>query len=181
MSQPSQRNELLRAASNVVREKGAASLTLDAVAASAGASKGGVLYHFPTKAALIGALIDTEISAFEAAIEAALASEKPGRGAYARAYARATVAAAGEAMAGLDGVLAAVAFDDGILDPYRAKTAEWRGRMVADGLDPSVAELVRLASDGLFYGAAMGAAIPSGAGLGAFLDLILDLAKGGSE
>ena len=34
------------------------SLTLDAVGAATGVSKGGVLYHFPTKEALVAALVE---------------------------------------------------------------------------------------------------------------------------
>ena len=41
-----------------IRRDGAAALTLDAVAAEAGVSKGGVLYHFGSKRALIDGLLD---------------------------------------------------------------------------------------------------------------------------
>ena len=40
------RKRLLDAAAAVVRRDGAGALTLDAVAAEAGVSKGGLLYHF---------------------------------------------------------------------------------------------------------------------------------------
>src|SRR5687767_7614478 len=52
------RQRLLEAANRIVRRDGGARLTLDAVAAEAGVSKGGVLYHFPNKDALIGAMLD---------------------------------------------------------------------------------------------------------------------------
>lgn len=47
---------MLDAAQAVVLAKGAGSLTLDAVAKQAGASKGGVMYNFPSKQALLAAL-----------------------------------------------------------------------------------------------------------------------------
>jgi AcrR family transcriptional regulator len=47
---------MLDAAQAVVLKQGAASLTLDAVAREAQVSKGGVMYHFPTKQALLTAL-----------------------------------------------------------------------------------------------------------------------------
>src|SRR5215208_3308653 len=53
MPRPSRRAELLDAAIAVIRRDGAQRLTLDAVAAEAGVSKGGVLYHFGSNAALI--------------------------------------------------------------------------------------------------------------------------------
>jgi AcrR family transcriptional regulator len=179
MNHPSQRSAFLRAAEDLVRDRGAAALTLDSVAARSGASKGGILYHFPTKAALVGALIDSEIEAFESAIDRALASEKSGRGAYARAYARATVEGVALAGAGLAGVLAAVANDESVLETYRAKTAQWRSRMIEDGLDQAIADLIRLAADGLYYSAAIGAALPSASELDALFEVILALAKEG--
>lgn len=58
--QPTRRNARLRimeAAAALAHEIGPARLSLDAVAERAGLSKGGLLYHFPTKASLILALV----------------------------------------------------------------------------------------------------------------------------
>ncbi|KKB08330.1 TetR/AcrR family transcriptional regulator [Devosia chinhatensis] len=52
------RSALLDAAERVVLREGAGQLTMDAVAAEAGVSKGGVLYAFPSKDALIDALFN---------------------------------------------------------------------------------------------------------------------------
>jgi AcrR family transcriptional regulator len=54
---PNSRENMLDAAQEVVLEFGAARLTLDAVAKQAGVSKGGVMYNFPTKEALLSAMI----------------------------------------------------------------------------------------------------------------------------
>jgi len=51
------RERLLDAAERVVVESGATHLTLDAVAKSAGVSKGGLLYHFPSKEALLEGML----------------------------------------------------------------------------------------------------------------------------
>ncbi|MFO8113317.1 MAG: TetR/AcrR family transcriptional regulator [Desulfosalsimonadaceae bacterium] len=51
------REVILDAAEAVVIEKGAAHLTLDAVSLKAGVSKGGLLYHFGTKSALLQAMM----------------------------------------------------------------------------------------------------------------------------
>ena len=58
MSRPSARERLLDAAVAVVRRDGAQALTLDAVAAEAGVSKGGLLYHFRSKRDLLDALVE---------------------------------------------------------------------------------------------------------------------------
>ena len=66
MARPSKRAALLDAAVAVIRRDGARALTLDAVAAEAGVSKGGVLYHFNTKRALIDGLLARWLDDFEA-------------------------------------------------------------------------------------------------------------------
>lgn len=52
---------ILDAASQVVEEQGAGHLTIDAVAETAGLSKGGVLHHFPNKHALLSGMLDRVI------------------------------------------------------------------------------------------------------------------------
>jgi AcrR family transcriptional regulator len=58
---PSARGALLDAAASLVLETGARRLTLEAVAARAGISKGGLLYHFPTKEDLLAAMVQRHI------------------------------------------------------------------------------------------------------------------------
>jgi len=64
---------MLQAAEAVVLEEGAGNLTLDAVARRAGVSKGGVIYNFRSKDALLEAmverLIDHSITAHQIAID----------------------------------------------------------------------------------------------------------------
>ncbi|WP_417671844.1 TetR/AcrR family transcriptional regulator [Roseibium sp.] len=67
----SSRIEILDAAIDLVREAGALSLTIDAVAERSGFSKGGVLYNFPSKDALIQAMVQLVADRFGADIEQA--------------------------------------------------------------------------------------------------------------
>jgi AcrR family transcriptional regulator len=63
------RERLLEAAEWLTLRDGVAKMTLDAVSREAGVSKGGLLYHFPTKIALIGGMIERFIERFEGDIE----------------------------------------------------------------------------------------------------------------
>jgi AcrR family transcriptional regulator len=56
--QPVARAKLLDAFTRLLLEKGERSATLDAVAAAAGVSKGGLLYHFKSREALVVGLAD---------------------------------------------------------------------------------------------------------------------------
>jgi AcrR family transcriptional regulator len=63
------REAVLDAAEALVLDMGAAHLTMDAVAARAAVSKGGVLHHFPTKSALIIAMLERLLAAFRSDME----------------------------------------------------------------------------------------------------------------
>ena len=65
------KDAILDAAEAIVREQGAAHLTLDAAAERAGMSKGGVLYHFQTKDSLLVALVQRMTQAFQGLYEEA--------------------------------------------------------------------------------------------------------------
>lgn len=67
------RDQILDAAERVVIREGAAQLTIDAVAAEAGVSKGGVLYSFASKDALIDALYRRILASFDAIADRVIA------------------------------------------------------------------------------------------------------------
>lgn len=70
---------ILDAAENVLRRVGARGLTIDAVAAEAALSKGGVLHHYASKEALIRALVARKIRRLREGIAAHEAQLGPGQ------------------------------------------------------------------------------------------------------
>lgn len=88
--QPEQfRAHLLKVAVELVVNEGYESLTLDKVARRAGVSKGGLQYHFSSKAALLQGVYDSLCAIFEPMFNEALAREPEGPKRYTRAYIRA--------------------------------------------------------------------------------------------
>ncbi|MFM7414309.1 MAG: helix-turn-helix domain-containing protein, partial [Alphaproteobacteria bacterium] len=67
---------ILDAAENLIIARGVAAMTLEAVAREAGVSKGGLLYHFASKEALLEALLG-RLSAFIAQEFAACVAAQP--------------------------------------------------------------------------------------------------------
>ncbi|WP_110589922.1 TetR/AcrR family transcriptional regulator [Microbacterium suaedae] len=65
MSRPSARQEVEEAALRVASRVGLGALTYEAVATEAGKTKGGILYHFPSKEDLARAVIERLIGAWE--------------------------------------------------------------------------------------------------------------------
>ena len=153
------RDRILDAAESIVIRAGVARLTLDAAAAEAGLSKGGVLYHFGTRDALVSAMVERLVEAFDAdlAEEAAAdeRSEPTAAGRYVRSYVRATVRPSRTAedirreRAGA-AVLAAMACEPQLLEPLRRSFDRWQERLADDGVDPVRATVARLAADGLW-------------------------------
>lgn len=157
------RPEILQAAGRVVLASGVGALTLDAVAREAGVSKGGLLYHFPSKDALITGMIEHLLAEFDQALEAAMAAEPAGQpGRWLRAYIRATVALHQPDSQLTATLIAAVASEARLLAPVRARYAAWQRQAEADGLDPARATVVRMAVDGLWFADMFGLAPPSG-------------------
>jgi AcrR family transcriptional regulator len=73
-------NIIIDAAEAVVIEAGASHMTLDAVAAKAGVSKGGLLHHFPNKVALLVAMVERQIKMHQDARKKILKSVPGGPG-----------------------------------------------------------------------------------------------------
>lgn len=71
---PDSKSEILTAAIEVIRRSGAQNFTIDAVAEESGFSKGGVLYNFPTKDALITGMVGFLGGQFETDVLAARAA-----------------------------------------------------------------------------------------------------------
>jgi AcrR family transcriptional regulator len=170
VARPSRRRELLDAAITVIRRDGARALTLDAVAAEAGASKGGVLYHFGSKRALIDGLVTCWLDEFDARLAG---------GDLATAYVRASdiSGARPEESASEFGVLAALIEDPEVLETVRGRYAEWMNRMLGGALPREDAWLVRLAADGLWYSDLLGIAPPQGEDRRRVLERLLALAQ----
>jgi len=148
------RARILCAAEDLVIRDGVARLTLEAAAHEAGVSKGGVLYHFRSRDALVTAMIDRFVESFDSDLERYGASGgKPGD--FLCAYLEATVAPVAEPGDVRErrlgaALLAGITADPELLAPLRQRFAGWQAAAEADGLDPALATVVRLAVDGLW-------------------------------
>jgi AcrR family transcriptional regulator len=148
------RQRALTAALTIAQRDGAAALTIDAVAREARLSKGGVLHHFPSKEALVLAMVERLVLEFEAATLVLAEADRDPIGRYTRAFLTAmsspTITAAGRAL------LAVVAVDPGLLDPLRASYKRCYERLARDGIDPVDAHVCQLVADALWMNAVFG-------------------------
>ncbi len=156
-------DRLLNAAEQVVARNGVSNLTLDAVAREAGVSKGGLLYHFPSKSALITAIVERLARRCDAEHALALEKEPPAPGAFTRAYLNARMRPRDPHEELIQtALLAAAGTDSHYLDAFRKRLSEWQLRLQDDGIDPVAAMIIRLAIDGLCMGELLDIPVPTG-------------------
>ena len=158
------RETLLDAAHRVMQRDGAGKLTLDAVAKEAGVSKGGLLYHFPSKGDLLRAVVRHGMQETEDAWERAL-GPNPARGAFARQFLRTTMAN-GEPMKCpppremVWSMLGAAANDPTLLQPANEMHARLQARLEDEVGDPDVAMILHLVGHGLWSAELFGCDVP---------------------
>jgi AcrR family transcriptional regulator len=150
----SREDVLLDAAEAVIVRDGIASLTLEAVAAQAGASKGGLLHHFPNKDRLVEALVVRTAAAIRAHHDQAYLSTPEGPGRMARALLDATLRDMNEwcvgCRQGSAAAFAALAHNPSLIEPMRAAYGDLHRRVAEDGLPEGVGDAVVAAIDGLW-------------------------------
>ncbi len=125
--------------------------SLSAVAAEAGVSKGGLLHHFPSKEALLRGLSESLIDRFEDQLIVEMAKEPEGTpGRFARAYIN-TAFSDEYGSSQISPIL--LAFNRYSADggPVESRFKAFQHRLENDGLDPTAANLIRMAIDGMLY------------------------------
>lgn len=174
ISQTNTRQLILQAANRLVLEKGVTHLTLEAVAKKAGVSKGGLLYHFPSKEDLIKNLIEHLNAQFEGEVARQLNLETAAKpagaddqaaGSWLRAFVRATFDAnklENNWLGSSAAILAAISTNPHLLEPFRQSFAGYQQHAEQDGLDPVLATVIRLAADGLWLAELFELAPPGG-------------------
>ncbi|MGO4388975.1 TetR/AcrR family transcriptional regulator [Microvirga sp. 2YAF29] len=147
----SSREKILDAAAELVAEIGAGRLTLDAVAERAGLSKGGLLYNFPTKDALLQAMIQRMIDQVTESRETLRSELEPGPNLEARLAATTLLkmCCGGKMQEIATGLMVATAENPRLLDPVRTVIVETLQRIKSDSDDLDSALLGWLAVEGL--------------------------------
>lgn len=175
MSRPPRARDLvLDAFEGLLLGDGGKSATMDATAHAAGVSKGGLLYHFPSKDALeaglvarLDALVTADIARIEAAPEGPVAYFLRSSVMDDDPLDRAIIAVSRLAQAGNAEAAAAL----------HAMRVRWEDVIRPHVRDQAALDLVVLLSDGLYFNNALGVAeaaatVPRGADLDALIALV---------
>ena len=144
------REKIIDIAEQVVIEHGARHLTFDVLAAKSGISRGGLLYHFPHKEALLKAMLDRHIER-SAESRAKKRSELP-KGAEREIVAHVLSALERKVKrqnVGATAFFALAAHDPGLLAPIKERYRTFMRELTRSGLRFDRAAAIALATDGL--------------------------------
>jgi AcrR family transcriptional regulator len=159
------RDRLLDAAEAVVIERGVNAMTLEAVAARAKVSKGGLLYHFPSKEAVVQGMVSRVASIVQERFASGLASEAPGPGRHARTMLGLMMDTEGSLFPRLQRVagplLGAISSNPEMLEPMQRFFKRVFQGMLDDGLPSDRSWLVLAALDGIKFWRVFGILQPS--------------------
>lgn len=143
----STRRRLIESALRVLQTQGIGGLALDAVARDAGVSKGGLLHHFPSKDALIEALLRQLFEDFAVRAQHYYEQDPATPGRWLRAYVRATFDDEPPPLELSAMLLLALSEQTGLVALIRADFAEWEQRLLNDGVPVARALVIRQAAD----------------------------------
>jgi AcrR family transcriptional regulator len=144
-------HRILEAAIDYVQAQGGGQFSLDAIAKHAGVSKGGLLYNFPSKQALIRSMVQYHIDGTREniATEEQKLADDPYRHKLMRAFLKGLCSKFKEDNKAASGMLAAIADDPSLLDPVRVFHKDMYTRIQDESEDPELATLVYLAVEGI--------------------------------
>ncbi|SJZ91282.1 transcriptional regulator, TetR family [Marinactinospora thermotolerans DSM 45154] len=176
---PSSKTAILDAALRVVDREGGADISYEAVASESGLTKAGVMYHFPTRDALMLAVVEHAALRWERALLEVLDVPFEQAGARERIRAYATVAARPDALSPADFfVYFEALYHPALAEPWKRVFSRWFA------FDPQASAderarltLARLAADGLWVATTTDVLAPEERDRQAVIDLLLRLTE----
>lgn len=135
------KEKILFEANKVIAKKGLNSFTLEEVAKEAGISKGGLLYHFPSKDKLIQGLIQFYMEQFENKID---------KKRWLKSLVKEHFNYDSENSPCITGLLAAVAMNQELLEPVKENNKKLLER-INDSKDPVMGMIIYLACYGMAF------------------------------
>ncbi|RFU66610.1 TetR/AcrR family transcriptional regulator [Peribacillus glennii] len=171
------RDHILLEACRLVSRDGVSNLTLEKVAKEAGVSKGGLLYHFPSKETLIKGMIDDMLKRSYQDIDYYLSKENDEPGKWLRAFIQTTFKEVGRKDLISPGLMSMLLANTELLDSWRKTYADWTENIENDNQDLLIASIVRLACEGLWFTDLLGFSPVQGEFRQQILNTLVELTK----
>lgn len=178
---PNSRDHILDAALLVTARDGAGNLTLDKVAAECGLSKGGLLYNYPSKEALLQAMLQRLLNSHRERMALEYETLKGQPEATLRAFLRAWKHDEQISTDASLAIIAAAAQNPGLLQPLKEHFRDIYSRVCRESHNRELALMIWAAADGLLLHRIMDVAPYSREEKAAMFDAMLRLAGEDSE
>ena len=146
----SARERIIDVAEQIVIGEGASHMTMDAVAAKAGVSKGGLIYHFHSQRDLLQAMIDRFVDRVDAHMNHARAQLPESSARNIMAYVQTWFAIGGDYRRTASALLAAMAREPELLQSVRQKHRAVLSEIVERSPNPGLAVVLSLATEGMW-------------------------------
>jgi AcrR family transcriptional regulator len=146
-------DSILTAAQDVLHQHGVRGLTLDKVARQAGVSKGGLIHHFPSKDALLLAMLNCVFEDMTIQMERHLAQEPDHgqKGRFLRAYMNLNLETIEQGIPSfILNLLELASVKPDLFQSKREFFADMQAKVENDGIDPVLATILAGASDSLW-------------------------------
>ncbi|MCP5172090.1 MAG: TetR/AcrR family transcriptional regulator [Pseudomonadales bacterium] len=141
--------KILDAAAAIVELSGASHLTIDAVAKKSGLSKGGVLYHYPSKQALLEGMLNRLVTARESRSALTVSGRNNENGINLESFVAFEFEQKPSEKAQAQAILAAASENPSLLEPARNYLRSLIDRVASSGVKSDLAKVVFLATEGL--------------------------------
>lgn len=144
------RQLILKHTQQLILEQGFDALTIDGVIKHAGISKGGFLYHFPSRESLIEALGSYTVETFYEQLRV-FAEDDDGKGKWNRSYIKASF----DDLKHNKNLFIGLILNSFLKENEHSETDEYCSkideRLAQDGLEPITVQLITLTIDGLYH------------------------------
>lgn len=145
------RQKILRAAAQIINTKGVLALTLEAVAKEAKISKGGLLYHFPSKDALMKGMNEFVMHTFFDDLERVANDDPCHKGKWTRAYTNITFNLLNSEFDMNLAFLSAIATNPDLVKSMSRDLRVLQNHIENDQINPIISTVTRLAVDGMYF------------------------------
>ncbi|MGG4408279.1 TetR/AcrR family transcriptional regulator [Niallia taxi] len=173
------RHLILETAKRIIHEQGITNLTLDAVAKKASISKGGLLYHYPSKEALMKGIAIAIFEDLENCMAKYAEKDPIEKGKWTRAMIEVTMDDL-EHNAELNvAVMASSLLDEAVAESISNSYQTALTKLDNDGISPITASVIRLALDGLYYSQMLGVAPLNNTRQRAVLEQLMQMTRQG--
>ena len=146
----SARERIIDAAEQVVLKEGASHMTMDAVAAKACVSKGGLIYHFPSQRDLLQGMLQRFVERIETRMAQARAKLPEGPARNIKAYVHAWFTLGSEYRRTASALLATITREPELLQTVQKKHRAVLAEIIDAAPNPELAIVLSLATEGMW-------------------------------